>query len=92
MTIENCSVYAEGTYGIKGVANESGQVVTVRNAHVEAYAKAAQCVKSLDSCLMAATSVLPRMLHSTQCCRALQSMAFGETNVVIAPDENMALW
>ena len=39
VTIENCSVYAEGTYGIKGVANESGQVVTVRNAHVEAYAK-----------------------------------------------------
>lgn len=38
VTIENCSVYAEGTYGIKGVANESGQVVTVRNAHVEAYA------------------------------------------------------
>lgn len=39
VTIENCSVYAEGTYGIKGVANESGQVVTVRNAHVEAYGK-----------------------------------------------------
>lgn len=34
VTIDNCSIYAEGNYGIMGVANESRQVVTVRNAHV----------------------------------------------------------
>ena len=34
VTIDNCSIYAEGNYGIMGVANESRQVVTVRDAYV----------------------------------------------------------
>lgn len=58
VTIDNCSIYAEGNYGIRGVANESRQVVTVRDAYVEAYGKSVSVSQIaglvLDGCYVSA--------------------------------------
>lgn len=92
VTIENCSVYAEGNCGIKGVANESSQVVTVRNAHVEAYGKSGSvCQISglvLDSSYVSAP-------ENAAFDPVLQGIAVDgflvKTNVVIAPDEKYGI-
>ena len=89
MTIENCSVYAEGTYGIKGVANESGQVVTVRNAHVEAYGKSGSVCQISGLVLDGSYVSAPEDAAFDPVLQGIAVDGFlVKTNVVIAP----ALW
>lgn len=86
VTIDNCSIYAEGNYGIKGVANESSQVVTVRNAHVEAYGKSGSvCQISglvLEGCYVSA----PKGAAFDSAMRALVFEGKPVEKLVIRPD------
>lgn len=86
VTIDNCSIYAEGNYGIMGVANESRQVVTVRNAHVEAYGKSGSvCQISglvLEGCYVSA----PKGAAFDSAMRALVFEGKPVEKLVIRPD------
>lgn len=92
MTIENCSVYAEGTYGIKGVANESGQVVTVRNAHVEAYGKSGSVCQISGLVLDGSYVSAPENAAFDPVLQGIAVDGFlVKANVVIAPDEKYGI-
>lgn len=92
VTIENCSVYAEGTYGIKGVANESGQVVTVRNAHVEAYGKSGSVCQISGLVLDGSYVSAPENAAFDPVLQGIAVDGFlVKTNVVIAPDEKYGI-
>ena len=92
VTIENCSVYAEGTYGIKGVANESGQVVTVRNAYVEAYGKSGSVCQISGLVLDGSYVSAPENAAFDPVLQGIAVDGFlVKTNVVIAPDEKYGI-
>ncbi len=92
VTIENCSVYAEGTYGIKGVANESSQVVTVRNAHVEAYGKSGSVCQISGLVLDGSYVSAPENAAFDPVLQGIAVDGFlVKTNVVIAPDEKYGI-
>ncbi len=92
VTIENCSIYAEGTYGIKGVANESGQVVTVRNAYVEAYGKSGSVCQISGLVLDGSYVSAPENAAFDPVLQGIAVDGFlVKTNVVIAPDEKYGI-
>ena len=92
VTIENCSVYAEGNCGIKGVANESGQVVTVRNAHVEAYGKSGSVCQISGLVLDGSYVSAPENAAFDPVLQGIAVDGFlVKANVVIAPDEKYGI-
>ena len=72
LTVEGIKLYAEGKYGVAGDDGTSGEILTLRNAYVEATAAVAQSATSKTSCLTAAPSPSPTVLSSmhslTPCC------------------------
>lgn len=57
LTVEGVKLYAEGKYGVAGVDGTSGEILTLRNAYVEATGKDYGSVSDLQNLVLDGCSI-----------------------------------